>query len=46
MTKCEIFQKTLEYFVQMSLKLHNLLHPQEMKTVENVSLTRHPVAVT
>ena len=46
MTKCEIFQKTLEYFVQMSLKLHNLLHPLEMKTVENVSLTRHPVAVT
>ena len=46
MVKSEVFQKTLEYFVEMSLKLHNLLHPLETKAVENVCLTRHPVAVT
>ncbi len=46
MFKCEVFQKTLEFFVEMSLKLHNLLHPLEKKVVENVCLTRHPVAVT
>jgi hypothetical protein len=46
MSKCEVFQKTLEFFVEMSLKLHNLLHPLEKKVVENVCLTRHPVAVT
>ena len=46
MAKCELFQKTLEYFVEMSLKLHNLIHPMEAKTVENVCLTRTPVPVT
>ncbi|KAL7549865.1 hypothetical protein ACHAWF_013123 [Thalassiosira exigua] len=45
MSRCDVFQKTLEYFVEMSLKLHNLLHPTETKTVENVCLTRSPVAV-
>jgi len=43
MAKCNVFQKTLEYFVEMSLKLHNLLHPKESKVVENVCLTRAPV---
>jgi len=42
---CDVFQKTLEYFVTMSLKLHNLLHPMETKVVDNVCLTRSPVAV-
>ena len=42
----ETFQKTLEYFVEMSLKLHNILHPKETKLVENVCLTRTPVAVS
>ena len=47
MNKCEIFQKTLEYFVEMSLKLYNLLHPGgEMKAVDNVCLTRTPVVVS
>lgn len=46
MAKCEVFQKTLEYFVEMTLKVYNLFHPLEMKAVENVCLTRHPVAVT
>mmetsp|Transcript_9747 Transcript_9747/g.14800 ORF Transcript_9747/g.14800 Transcript_9747/m.14800 type:complete len:606 (+) Transcript_9747:187-2004(+) len=41
----EIFQKTLEYFVEMSLKLHNVLHPTETKVVKKVCLTRTPVAV-
>mmetsp|Transcript_31586 Transcript_31586/g.64461 ORF Transcript_31586/g.64461 Transcript_31586/m.64461 type:complete len:654 (+) Transcript_31586:488-2449(+) len=45
MTKCDVFQKTLEYFVEMSLKLHNLLHPTETKNIDNVCLTRAPVAV-
>lgn len=45
MSKCDVFQKTLEYFVTMSLKLHNLLHPMETRAVENVSLTRAPVVV-
>lgn len=45
MSRCDVFQKTLEYFVEMSLKLHNLLHPGEEKVVENVCLTRAPVAV-
>lgn len=45
MSRCDVFQKTLEYFVEMSLKLHNLLHPMEVKEVENVCLTRAPVAV-
>ncbi len=45
MTKCDVFQKTLEYFVEMSLKLHNLLHPTEAKSIDNVCLTRAPVAV-
>jgi hypothetical protein len=45
MSKCNVYQKTLEYFVTMSLKLHNLLHPMEAKVVENVSLTRVPVVV-
>lgn len=40
MSKCDVFQKTLEYFVEMSLKLHNLIHPKEIKAVENVCLTR------
>jgi len=46
MSRCDVFQKTLEYFVEMSLKLHNLLHPRDAKVVENVSLTRTSVAVT
>lgn len=46
MSRCDVFQKTLEYFVEMSLKLHNLLHPKETKVVENVCLTRTPVSVT
>jgi len=41
----EIFQKTLEYFVEMSLKLHNIFHPTEAKVVDKVCLTRTPVAV-
>jgi hypothetical protein len=41
--RCEVFQKTLEYFVEMSLKLHNLLFPEERRDVENVSLTISPV---
>lgn len=45
MMTCDVFQKTLEYFVTMSLKLHNFLHPTETKVVDNVSLTRSPVAV-
>lgn len=45
MARCDVFQKTLEYFVEMSLKLHNLLHPMEAKVVENVCLTRVPVVV-
>jgi hypothetical protein len=45
MVKCDVFQKTLEYFVEMSLKLHNLLHPAEAKSIDNVCLTRAPVAV-
>jgi len=45
MTTCDVFQKTLEYFVTMSLKLHNFLHPMETKVVDNVCLTRVPVAV-
>jgi curved DNA-binding protein CbpA len=45
MSKCDVFQKTLEYFVEMSLKLHNVLHPREAKVVENVCLTKNPVAV-
>lgn len=45
MCSCDVFQKTIEYFVEMSLKLHNLLHPKEAKVVENVCLTRNPVAV-
>mmetsp|Transcript_14706 Transcript_14706/g.25123 ORF Transcript_14706/g.25123 Transcript_14706/m.25123 type:complete len:188 (+) Transcript_14706:3-566(+) len=45
MAQCDVFQKTLEYFVEMSLKLHNLLHPKEAKVVENVRLTRAPVPV-
>lgn len=45
MSRCDVFQKTLEYFVEMSLKLHNVLHPGEVKVVENVCLTRAPVAV-
>jgi hypothetical protein len=44
MMKCETFQKTLEYFVEMSLKLHNILHPGETKDVNKVSLTS-PVTV-
>ena len=40
-----MFQKTLEYFVEMSLKLHNLLFPKERRDVENVSLTISPVVV-
>lgn len=40
-----VFQKTLEYFVEMSLKLHNMLYPTETKVVEKVCLTRTPVAV-
>lgn len=46
MSQCDIFQKMLEYFVEMSLKLHNLLHPTETRVVDNVCLTRSPVAVT
>lgn len=45
MSTCDVFQKTLEYFVEMSLKLHNLLHPTSTKVVANVCLTRAPVAV-
>ena len=45
MSTCDVFQKALEYFVEMSLKLHNLLHPGEVKVVENVCLTRAPVVV-
>lgn len=45
MIKCDVFQKTLEYFVEMSLKLHNLLHPAEAKSIDNVCLTRAPVHV-
>lgn len=41
--RCDVFQKTLEYFVEMSLKLHNLLFPEERRDVENVSLTIRPV---
>mmetsp|Transcript_5173 Transcript_5173/g.8770 ORF Transcript_5173/g.8770 Transcript_5173/m.8770 type:complete len:589 (-) Transcript_5173:57-1823(-) len=41
----ETFQKTLEFFVEMSLKLHNILHPTETKVVDKVCLTRTPVAV-
>lgn len=46
MDKCNIFQKTLEYFIEMSLKLHNLLHPNDgmKKSVENVCLTKTPVS--
>ena len=40
MGKCDAFQKTLEYFVEMSLKLHNILHPHEAKAEKNVCLTR------
>jgi len=43
MVKCEEFQKTLEYFVEMSLKLHNILHPEEVKSIDNVCLTTSPV---
>ena len=42
MMKCEVFQKTLEYFVEMSLKLHNILHPEEIKSIDNVCLTTRP----
>ncbi len=45
MSGCDVFQKTLEYFVEMSLKLHNVLHPRETKKVENVTLTRNPMEV-
>lgn len=45
MRRRAIFQKTLEYFVEMSLKLHNMLHPTETKVVDKVCLTRTPVAV-
>ena len=52
MNKCTIFQKTLEYFIEMSLKLYNILQEQqnggsggEMKQVDNVCLTRTPVVV-
>lgn len=38
----EIFQKTLEYFCEMSLKLHNIFHPTEAKVVDKVCLTRTP----
>ncbi len=34
-----------EYFVEMSLKLHNIFHPTEAKVVDKVCLTRTPVAV-
>lgn len=43
MVSCEVFQKTLEYFVEMSLKLHNFLHPGEAKSVSNVCLTTAPI---
>lgn len=52
MNKCTTFQKTLEYFIEMSLKLYNILIEQqngsgggEMKQVDNVCLTRTPVVV-
>jgi hypothetical protein len=45
MMRCDVFQKTLEYFVEMSLKLHNILHPNETKNIDNVCLTRTPVCV-
>ncbi|KAL9188654.1 hypothetical protein ACHAXT_007032 [Thalassiosira profunda] len=45
MGHCDTFQKILEYFVEMSLKLHNLLHPADKKAVENVCLTREPVSM-
>ena len=40
MIKFEVFQKTLEYFVEMSLKLHNILHHHERKSIDNVCLTK------
>lgn len=43
---CATFQTTLENFVLMTLKLHNLIHPASMaKNTENVKLTRSPVVV-
>jgi hypothetical protein len=45
MLRCEVFQRTLEYFVEMSIKLHNLLNPGEIKSCENVRLTTAPVIV-
>jgi len=52
MNKCTTFQKTLEYFIEMSLKLYNILIEEqnggsggEMKQVDNVCLTRTPVVV-
>ena len=51
MNKCTTFQKTLEYFIEMSLKLYNILQEEqngsvgEMKQVDNVCLTRTPVVV-
>lgn len=46
MMSCEVFQKTLEYFVEMSLKLHNLLHPSDHKSVANVCLTTTSITAT